>query len=340
MNSKINNIIIPKENANDDTVKIAEWFFSNGDFVKKDDVILEIETSKATLDITSDFDGYIEILHKSGSEVEINEIIGHLHVDNSFLSGNNKSDVKLHEKDQKVETGNLNPGVMISRKARLLIEKHSIDPDVFAGIELIKENDVKHYIDKNKKNQDDEDNSQRFINEEIKNGLFSDLRSSSKLRKKNIMWVILNYIFRNWFLNLIVKISPVVIIIIIHRLRGVKIGKGCFIDPSAIIETAYPNDIMIGDDVRVAAGSIIMTHIKGPAKLRSEGMIPQVNKPVVLKDSCFIGVNCTIMPGVTVGKCAVVASGAVVLHDVPDYNMVSGNPAKSIKILKRSNQNI
>ena len=42
-----------------------------------------------------------------------------------------------------------------------------------------------------------------------------------------------------------------------------------------------------------------------------------------------------IMPGVTVGKAAVVASGAVVLGDVPPYTMVAGNPARVIRRFPR-----
>ena len=56
-----------------------------------------------------------------------------------------------------------------------------------------------------------------------------------------------------------------------------------------------------------------------------------VLKPVVLEDHCFIGVNAVVMPGVTVGRAAVVASGAVVTTNVPALTMVAGNPAKIVK---------
>ena len=39
------------------------------------------------------------------------------------------------------------------------------------------------------------------------------------------------------------------------------------------------------------------------------------------------------MPGVTIGKCSVVASGSVVLNDIPPFSMVAGNPAKVVKKL-------
>lgn len=59
---------------------------------------------------------------------------------------------------------------------------------------------------------------------------------------------------------------------------------------------------------------------------------------VTLKKNAWIGMNATICPGVTVGKYAVVAAGAVVTKDVPDYAVVGGVPAKVIKMLDPNEQ--
>ena len=56
-------------------------------------------------------------------------------------------------------------------------------------------------------------------------------------------------------------------------------------------------------------------------------------KPVTIRQGAWIGANSTIFPGVTVGKYAIVAAGAVVTKDVQDYAVVGGNPAKVIKYL-------
>ena len=158
-----------------------------------------------------------------------------------------------------------------------------------------------------------------------------DAMVASNERGKNIFWLAANYLFRNYLLGLLVRVAPRGIILPLHRLRGVKVGKGCYIDPAAIVETAYPENITIGDDVRIAAGAIIMTHIKAPHFLRESGLVPSVLKAVILEDHCFIGVNAVVMPGVRVGTAAVVVSGAVVLADVPPYSMVAGNPAQVVK---------
>ncbi|MET6999471.1 sugar O-acetyltransferase [Chitinophaga defluvii] len=56
--------------------------------------------------------------------------------------------------------------------------------------------------------------------------------------------------------------------------------------------------------------------------------------PIHIKKNAWIGANATILPGVTIGENAVVASGAVVTKDVPDNTIVGGIPAKMIKSIE------
>ncbi len=60
-------------------------------------------------------------------------------------------------------------------------------------------------------------------------------------------------------------------------------------------------------------------------------MFEEVGAPVVIEDYVVVGTRVTILPGVTVGKGAVLASGAVVTKDVPPFTVVGGVPAKPIK---------
>lgn len=59
---------------------------------------------------------------------------------------------------------------------------------------------------------------------------------------------------------------------------------------------------------------------------------------VTIGKNAWLGMNVTICPGVTIGKYAVVAAGAVVTKDVPDYAVVGGVPAKVIRFLDPSEQ--
>lgn len=58
-------------------------------------------------------------------------------------------------------------------------------------------------------------------------------------------------------------------------------------------------------------------------------------RPVTIKDDVWIGYGAIILPGVTIGKEAVVGAGAVVTTDVPDGACVAGNPAKVIKYVNK-----
>ena len=88
--------------------------------------------------------------------------------------------------------------------------------------------------------------------------------------------------------------------------------------------------VYIGDHVMIGPGTLITTvnHPLSPAKPRRH--IGQA-KAVKIGNELWVGGNCTILPGVTIGNNVVVAAGAVVTKDVPDNRVVGGVPAKVIK---------
>ena len=76
-----------------------------------------------------------------------------------------------------------------------------------------------------------------------------------------------------------------------------------------------------------------------PAGTRKAGTVYDLPvllcKPVHIKASAWIGAGATILPGVCVGRHAVVGAGSVVTKDVPDYAVVVGNPARVVKMLDK-----
>jgi len=118
----------------------------------------------------------------------------------------------------------------------------------------------------------------------------------------------------------------------------------------------------IGDDVSIGTHSIIEHHVKLAHRVRihSNVFIPEysvleegswVGPSVVFTNAMYplspgakadlrgprlmagakIGANSTLLPGVVIGRQALVGAGSVVVHDVPDYKVVVGNPARVIK---------
>jgi maltose O-acetyltransferase len=90
--------------------------------------------------------------------------------------------------------------------------------------------------------------------------------------------------------------------------------------------------IHIGDNCMLAPGVHIYTATHPlDADARNSGA--EYGKPVTMGNNVWIGGRAIINPGVTIGDNAVVASGAVVVKDVPANAVVGGNPAKIIKML-------
>lgn len=89
-------------------------------------------------------------------------------------------------------------------------------------------------------------------------------------------------------------------------------------------------EIRIGDNCMMAPGVHIYTatHPLDPTE-RNSGV--EYGKPVTIGDNVWIGGRAVINPGVTIGHNVVIASGAVVVKDVPDNVVVGGNPARIIK---------
>jgi len=58
-------------------------------------------------------------------------------------------------------------------------------------------------------------------------------------------------------------------------------------------------------------------------------------KPILIKKGAWIGAGASILPGVSIGKYAIVGAGAIVTKDVPDYGVAVGIPAKIVKTLDK-----
>jgi len=105
--------------------------------------------------------------------------------------------------------------------------------------------------------------------------------------------------------------------VLLHRLRGVKIGEGVWIGYQVLIETACPEKVTIGDRVIIGIRSTILAHFQDLTGVRIENDV-------------YIGAGSMILPGVTVGAGAVVSAGSVVTTSVPPMTVVRGNPARRV----------
>jgi acetyltransferase-like isoleucine patch superfamily enzyme len=136
-----------------------------------------------------------------------------------------------------------------------------------------------------------------------------------------------------------------------YVLSGMKLGKGStvhmwanFFDPNNIVigEDTIIGDhafldgrgqLVIGDHVDIASSVMIYN---SEHDLEKDDFSARV-EPVLIGDYVFIGPRAIILPGVKIGRGAVVAAGAVVTKDVPDFAIVGGVPAKIIGERKNKN---
>ena len=118
--------------------------------------------------------------------------------------------------------------------------------------------------------------------------------------------------------------------------RALKIGEKCFLGSGTMLDLA--DEIILEDSVTIAERVIILTHFNvGYKDHPLQNYYPPYQKPVRIKSGSFIGSGTIILPGVIIGSNSVVGAGSLVRNNVPDFHVVGGTPAKTIKVLKKSN---
>lgn len=123
-----------------------------------------------------------------------------------------------------------------------------------------------------------------------------------------------------------------------HVQKGARIGRNCVLGQNVNVG----NDVVIGDGVKIQNNvsiytgtviedyvflgpSCVLTNVTNP---RSEVNRQALYERTVIRRGASIGANATVVCGITVGRYAFVAAGAVVVRDVPDYALVVGVPGR------------
>ncbi|MBN2615553.1 MAG: acyltransferase [Bacteroidales bacterium] len=111
----------------------------------------------------------------------------------------------------------------------------------------------------------------------------------------------------------------------------VWIGHYCLVDGTG--------GVSIGEGSQISSHTVIYSHSSQDAirmlgkeyiKVAADQRPGYKLKPVSIGSYTFIGTSCVILPGASIGKGCIVGAGSVIRGDVPDYAIVSGNPAQVI----------
>ena len=126
-----------------------------------------------------------------------------------------------------------------------------------------------------------------------------------------------------------------------HIQSGAKIGVSCTLGQNVNVS----NNVVIGDFCKVQNNVSIYEGVEledgvfcGPSCVFTNDLSPRARYPkgkagykrTLIKEGASIGANATIVCGNVIGKYSMIAAGAVVTKDVPDYALVAGVPAKII----------
>ena len=131
----------------------------------------------------------------------------------------------------------------------------------------------------------------------------------------------------------------------------IVVGNNTYIGNSTLISRS---SIEIGNNVTIAWGCTIYDHDShsinytdrrkdiddelkdiraGNNFIQNKDWACVNSKSIIIKDDSWIGMNCIILKGVTIGEGAIIGAGSVVTKDVPAWTLVAGNPAKVIKAI-------
>lgn len=124
----------------------------------------------------------------------------------------------------------------------------------------------------------------------------------------------------------------------LFRLSGLSAAPGVALNMDLVVLDDYePGLVVLERDVSVAPRvSFVASSHPNNSPLLAYGLARKA--PVVVRRGAWIGVGAVILPGVTVGECAVVGAGAVVTRDVEAFTVVAGVPARKIADVREAGE--
>jgi len=139
--------------------------------------------------------------------------------------------------------------------------------------------------------------------------------------------------------------------------EGVRMGSQCIVGKGTYIDF----DVHIGDNVKIQNYSLLyhgatvedgvfigprvcLTNDKMPRAITPDGALKGTDDwevgPIVVRYGASLGAGSLVLPGVTIGRFAMVGAGAVVTRDVPDFGLVVGQPARLVGYVCRCGQRL
>ncbi len=116
-----------------------------------------------------------------------------------------------------------------------------------------------------------------------------------------------------------------------------EIGHDTYIGMFSIIN-GFAEQVKVGSHVSIAQNVNIMADSGPNASELMQEIYPIKKAPVIIEDHAWIGAGVIISPGVTIGKCSVIAANSFVCDDVRPFSVYGGSPAKFIKTIPQTDK--
>jgi acetyltransferase-like isoleucine patch superfamily enzyme len=126
---------------------------------------------------------------------------------------------------------------------------------------------------------------------------------------------------------------------------GARIGAGCNVGRNVFVDV----DVVVGDRVKIQNNAslfrgvtvedgvfigphVCLTNDREPRAINADGSLKSDADwevtPILVRRGAAVGATSVVLPGVTIGRWAMVGAGSVVTHDVADHELVFGSPAR------------
>jgi acetyltransferase-like isoleucine patch superfamily enzyme len=143
-------IRIPHEYVNDDTVKLLRWIVEEGQEVFEGQTLVEVETSKALVELAATATGRVWHRVKPGGDVRVGEIVGYISVNGD--SATSFKDLLTPGRHDEMAAQHVNDKLpadtRFSKKALELLEANAVSPSLFSERGLVREQDVREYLNR------------------------------------------------------------------------------------------------------------------------------------------------------------------------------------------------
>lgn len=355
----ITKVEVPQLGVNDEFVVVIEYLFEEGDKVEREDQLLTVESSKTTIDITSEVSGYFKPARQIEDEVAVGDCLGYIFQSKAELESfiieaqpeqkdhpNMDPQNKDHQnKDNRQSGGKQNQTAQITKKAEALISQQSINvADIVYSGNILREKDVLHHLSLTT-------TEITFIQKKelsipvIVYGCGRGARVINETLSLSTKYEVVGFIadrpkYDNTIAGLPVLSSPNYSLLKDNNIQHIALAitnsvqrLDCFNElvrnEFQIINVIHPKSLIspsvsLGKGNHIKAGALIdsFTTIGNACIIDNGVIIPHDNE---VKDGVHLAPNATLGSSVSIGKCTIVGIGANISTqiEIGEYSIIS-----------------